>query len=167
MRACLLLLGLFACKGGGETADTDTSASSVVLNELVASNVTGLTDELGGFPDWVELYNPGAERVDLSGWTLTDAPGMTVPWAFPAATSIAGQGYALVFCDNHPDQGPMHADFKLSRLGEELQLAMPDGSVVDDIAFPAQPVDDVGYGRVPDGSANWAPTDPPTPGAAN
>lgn len=167
MRLSVLLVGLIACKGGGDTADTDVTSGPVVINELVVGNMTGLTDEFGEYPDWIELYNTTGATVDLAGWTLNDEVGVRAPWPLPVGTTIAGHGYVVVFCDNQPDQGAMHATFKLSRLGEDVQLLTADGSVADDVAFPAQPVDDLGYGRVPDGSANWATTDPPTPNAAN
>src|SRR5947209_7986284 len=43
-----------------------------LITEFVASNQTGLTDEDGNRGDWIEIYNPGAEDVNLSGYHLTN-----------------------------------------------------------------------------------------------
>lgn len=142
-------------------------SGAVVINELLASNTTGLADEAGEFEDWVEVYNGGREALDVSGWTLTDDPDVDVPWALPAGTVIESDGALVVFCDEATEQGPLHADFKLAREGETIRLARADASVVDEVAYPVQPVDDVGWARTPDGGADWIQADPPTPGAPN
>ena len=46
-------------------------SSAVVINEFLASNQNGLTDEDGDHSDWLELYNSGAVAIDLIGWSLT------------------------------------------------------------------------------------------------
>src|SRR5262249_11879310 len=46
-------------------------APAIVLNEIMAENVTALNNA-GTYPDWAELYNPGASPVDLTGWSLSD-----------------------------------------------------------------------------------------------
>jgi hypothetical protein len=48
---------------------------------------------------WVELYNPTASTVDLSGWTIQTISGLTV--TIPQAALIDPQGYYLV---THPEQ---------------------------------------------------------------
>ncbi len=155
----LVLALLPACNGGG--------SGTVVINELLTKNATGLTDEVGEFEDWLELYNGDRDAVDVSGWTLTDDPGLEVPWTLPADTVIEGGDYLVLFCDGTPAQGPLHTDFKLTSAGETLQLARADASVVDEVAYPLQPLDDVGWARSPDGGADWLQADPPTPGAPN
>jgi hypothetical protein len=47
-RALLSLALLLRCSPG---------TNDVVVNEFVASNATGLTDESGAFPDWIEMLN--------------------------------------------------------------------------------------------------------------
>ena len=39
----------------------------VVINEICAHNLSGLQDGNGAYGDWIELFNPGSEPVDLSG----------------------------------------------------------------------------------------------------
>jgi hypothetical protein len=142
---------------------------TVVLNEFMASNDTTIADETGAYEDWVELYNPGEAPVDLSGYGLTDDLTQPDKWILPPGTSIAGLGYLIVWCDDDPGDGPLHATFKLSADGEELGLARPiEGGyeLIDSHPFDAQ-VTDVSEGRSSDGAATWVAFTSPTPGAAN
>ncbi|MCU0963380.1 MAG: lamin tail domain-containing protein, partial [Pirellulaceae bacterium] len=55
-----------------------------VISEFLTSNtdpVHGLRDFQGVLQDWIEIYNPDAQPVDLTGWTLRDS-GNT--WTFPS-----------------------------------------------------------------------------------
>jgi len=142
---------------------------AVVVNEFLADNDSVNQDETGEFEDWVELYNCGHVSLNVGGMYLTD--GLTDPtqWRIPDGTTIPSHGYLLIWCDNDVGDGPLHANFKLDKSGEEIGLFDADawGNVlVDSLAFNAQATN-VSLGRVPDGSGSWQPLDPPTPGAAN
>lgn len=147
-----------------DTDDTDVVEDVVLVNELLAGNDAGITDEAGEAEDWLELYNPGSTAVSLDGWTITDDFGVEEPWAFPEGAEVPAGGYLLVWCDGDADQGDLHADFKLSKDGETVTL-LKDGEVSSEVAFPALE-DDQSYARVPDGSDDWSITTP-TPEAAN
>ncbi len=43
------------------------------ITEFLAVNSSDLTDGDGAFSDWIEIHNPGASPIDLSGWHLTDS----------------------------------------------------------------------------------------------
>ena len=150
--------------------DTDTGPSSAEadlrITEVMASNATGLPDESGAFPDWVELFNAGSEDVDLEGFTLTDEADWIDQWTFGAGVTIPAGGYVVVFADGDEEDGPLHASFKLSGLGEYVGVygRVSDGSpYLDYVDFPAQ-TPDVSWAIVDD---VWAFDDTPTPGAAN
>jgi hypothetical protein len=138
----------------------------VVVNELLATNAATLTDEAGEYDDWLELYNTTAAPVDLTGWTITDDLGLEVPWPFPAGTTIAGNGFLLLWCDMGAGQGPLHADFRLSSAGETIDLIDSTGAIADEVAFPLATAD-VSWGRLPDGASTQQELTPPTPGAPN
>lgn len=136
----------------------------LVLNELMADNETTLADEAGEFDDWVELYNRGADAIDLAGYFLSD--DAADPWAFQLpAMQLAPQAYLLVWCDNDLDQGPLHASFALARGGESAVLATAD-AIVEQVDFGPQDAD-VSYARLPDGSETWVACYTATPGGAN
>jgi hypothetical protein len=133
------------------SVDAGFSDSPVVINEIMASNSSTAGDENGDFDDWIELYNPGSEAIDLSGYFLSDNPANLSKWAFPAGSSIAANGYLIVWADEDQEQGPLHASFKLSGSGESLYLLDPNLQWVDTLSFPAQTTD-MGYARVPNGT---------------
>lgn len=125
-------------------------AQTVELNELVANNDFGLRDANGGFPDWIELYNPGTDNISLEGWFLTDAPTELSKWRFPAVT-LSAKGFLVVFCSGKDLRDPgskLHTNFKLASSGEFIAIVRPDGTVEDQIApfFPAL-APGVSYGR--------------------
>jgi len=142
---------------------------TVVINEFLAKNVSVNQDEMGEFEDWVELYNMGETGLDVGGMYLTDDLSDPTQWRIPDGTIIQAHGYLLVWCDKEEGDGPLHANFKLDKDGEEIGLFDTDAwsnVLVDSVVFGAQ-LPDVSLGRVPDGSEDWLPLDPPTPGAAN
>ncbi len=127
------------------------SDSPVVINEIMASNSSTASDENDDFDDWIELYNPSSEAVDLSGFYLTDNPANLAKWQFPAGSSIAANGYLIVWSDEDQDQGPLHASFKLSGSGESLYLLDTGLRWVDTLSFQEQTTD-MGYARAPNGT---------------
>ena len=50
----------------------NTSYSQVVLNEIQSSNSSTISDEMNEYDDWIEIYNPNDETVDISDWQLKD-----------------------------------------------------------------------------------------------
>jgi len=72
------------------------SAWSPVITEFMAQNDGGLLDEDGDASDWIELFNPGPDVVDLRDWSLTDDPFNLTKWHFPA-TNFAVNSYMIVF----------------------------------------------------------------------
>lgn len=133
------------------SVDAAFSDSPVVINEIMASNSVTASDENGDFDDWIELYNPGSEVVDLSGFYMTDNPANLTKWAFPAGTSLAAHSYLIVWADEDQEQGPLHSNFKLSGSGEILYLLDSTLQWVDTLNFPEQ-ITDMGYARVPNGT---------------
>lgn len=159
--------------GGGTWSyvlDPDAPLGHVVINEILAVNVSGLLDEDGEDSEWIELHNDGVVAVNLAGWALTDDPDEPGKWVFPSVTIGAGE-YLVVFAsgkDRKPTAGNLHTSFKLSPTGEYLGLYDPEipRSVISEISprYPRQQPD-IAYGR--DGSGNLVYLATPTPGAAN
>lgn len=138
------------------------------INEFLASNDTGLQDESGEYEDWLEIYNPGPEDVELAGLFLTDNLEETTQWAFPDMNLEAG-GFLVVWCDNDETDGPLHTNFKLSGGGEEIGLfgrLTAGNEVIDSLEYDAQTTD-ISQGRTPDGAEVWDFFTEPTPGASN
>ncbi len=138
---------------------------NIMINEIMASNRNTMQDEDGDAPDWIELYNPGTQSADLSGWSFSDDTLNVRKWSVNEGSIPAG-GYQLIFAsDKDRRADALHANFKLSASGETLLLSDPSGTVIDRVPFPASAAD-VAYGRIADGAAEWV-FQQPTPGAAN
>jgi hypothetical protein len=144
-------------------------AEHLVISEFMAENKSTLPDDDGDFSDWIEVHNPTANAVALSGWFLSDDPAQPFKWAFPSGTLPAG-GYLLVFASEKnraPTGAPAHTNFKLNRDGEFLALSGPNGTVhVFSPTFPPQ-VEDVSFGIIAGDPTLAYPFQHPTPGAAN
>lgn len=144
---------------------------SVVINEILASNLSDVRDPQGQHEDWIELYNVGNTPVDLAGYYLTDDLARPTKWQFPAgdpaATKIPARGYLLIWADGDIADSGLHASFRLSAEGEVVALFAPDGlTMLDSLAFgPLEP--DVSYGRYPDGAADLRFFGYPTAGWSN
>ena len=138
---------------------------SLVINELMADNETVLGDEFGEFDDWIEIYNPGDEAVSLSGYTMTDNLASPAKWSFPDVT-IAPRDFVLIWADGQPEQGAMHASFRLDKEGEDVGLFDASGAPVSTVSF-GELDGDVSYGRDPDGSETLGLLTRATPAASN
>lgn len=143
------------------------TGTGVVINEFMADNAGSVPDPMGEEDDWVELYNPTANPVLLSGKYMTDNPANLTKWKFEYDSLYIQPGeYLIVWCDEDAAQPGVHASFKLSKSGEYLALVEADGlSIIDSVTFGAQRTDTTAS-RIPDAGLNWAFTQP-TPGAPN
>ena len=157
-------------QGNGQAnggTDAPVTSGAVVINEFMASNGGCLIDDKGDNSDWIEVYNPSSEAVNLSGLGLSDDKS-SVKWAFPNVTVEAG-GYLVVFASgsskNDPN-GVLHAGFKLSADGGGVYLMDSAGKIIDEIEYEDQ-VKNVSAGRQADDITVWTTFNSPTPGYAN
>jgi hypothetical protein len=143
----------------------------IVINEIMASNITVIDDPQGEYDDWIEIYNAGDQAVNIGGMYLTDDLEDSTKWRIPdnvpALTTISPKGFILIWADNDTGQSGLHASFELSASGEEMGLFDRDGTtLIDSIIFDEQRAD-ISYGRYPDGSDNWRYMVFTTPGSKN
>ena len=148
--------------------------ATLLINEYCTSNAS-FYDEMGDTPDWVELYNSGAEPVDLSGYMLSDDLTKLDKWQFPKV-SLAPKAYLLLLLsgkttastgETKPDsEGRLHVDFRLSVDDTQLVITDTRGRRVATAAIEGLPMN-VSKGRLPDTPDTWAYFPRPTPGTAN
>ena len=120
-----------------------------VISEFMASNQTGITDETGARPDWIEIRNPDSAPVLMTGWSLTDNALEPRKWSFPAV-NIPAKGFLLVYASGNDRRivgQNLHTNFSLAAGGEYLALVKPDGTKSTEFApsFPRQ-YPDISYG---------------------
>ena len=131
------------------------SVPKVVINEFLANPGAG--------NDWVELYNPTAIAVDLTGWTLNDSTSKMKS----LSGSISAYEYLVVVVGS-----------RLNQNGDTIIL-LNNGVVVDQVTYGTGagnahvPPTDKSTGRYPNGmdtdndSADFRVFYTPTPGAPN
>lgn len=125
--------------------------SDIVINELYANAATGQTE-------WVELYNPTTQAIDISGAWIDDiASGGGAPIQIPASTTIAAGGYWTLDTNNYFNNG-----------GDDARLLLPDGSTVIDSFTYGSSAKNKSWYRTPDGGAwSGSMTSTVTKGASN
>jgi hypothetical protein len=149
----------------------DSNAQTLFINEIMASNSTGIKDESNSYEGWFEIYNDGATAIDLGGYYVTDNSGNLIKFQIPttnsAQTTIASKGFKRFWASDHPERGVLHVGFGLSASGEDLVLVAPNGvDILDQILFgPQQP--NISYGRKTNGGSEWVFFSTSTPGASN
>lgn len=141
----LLILSLLPLGGLAEG-----QTSLVRISEVMAANL--LTPVDGKLQDWIELHNPGKDKVDLTGWALSDRQAL--PFLAPLSGSIEPGGYR-VFTQEQ-------LGFGLSRGGETLWLTSPEGES-QEVTYESLPQD---AALMWDGK-EYVTTFAPTPGEEN
>ncbi len=133
-------------------------AGPLKINEWMASPVTG--------DDWLELFNPQALPVPLTGLTLAgQGPVAGAPIA--PLSFISARGFTTFFASQSDGMEADHTPFKLSASGETIWLLDTNLAVIDRVAYAAQSPG-ISQGRWPDGAPQiLAFPGSPSPGAAN
>jgi len=163
-------------QGGQENRFPDTTilisypliSGPLYLNEFMASNKNYKQDEFGEYDDWLEIYNASDEQVWMADYFLSDNMGSPGKYRFPEQYIQAGAFY-LVWLDDQKEQGVNHANFKISKDGEELRLSERPSTgfqLVDSIVYGLQETD-ISLGRQEDGGSAWISFPSPTPSYSN
>ncbi len=146
---------------------TFCKAQSLVINEVITSNSTIITDDDGSYEDWIELYNSGTESINLLGYGLTDNDDL-FKWVFPDY-SIQPDEHLLIWCSSKNrinPEFPLHTNFAIGAGGETITLTHPEGTIVDQIPAVVIP-QNFSYGRETDGASSFVLFPEPTPGTSN
>ena len=139
------------------TVDNDgyvADPSSIMINELLPDPYSLYSEE------WIELYNPLGEAIDISGCILDDLiGGGTSSYTIPGGTSVPANGFLVFY------QGT--TGIALNNDGDDCNFINTDGTTVIDTYTYSSSSDDVSYGRETDGSSIWTTFTTPTPGESN
>ncbi|MFN8465575.1 MAG: lamin tail domain-containing protein [Caldilineaceae bacterium] len=105
----------------------------IYINEVLAH-----TDEPQ--VDTLELYNPGASGVDLTGWCISDNKDDVRKYCVPAPSGNAQQ--PVIKADGYFLLTSAELGFAFSEFGEEIILSAPDNGVlklIDRVEFGVSP----------------------------
>ncbi len=115
--------------------------ADVVINEI-SYNPPDEQYTAGSLREFIELYNPGPNAIDLTGYHFDR--GTT--FVFPEGVVMAPDAYLILARNpahaiwrgkSFPVLGPLEG--KLSNSGERLRLVRPDGTVVDEVRYSDSP----------------------------
>ena len=140
----------------------------LVINEFMAVNSQTVSDEMGGFGDYIEIYNSGIFSINLGDKFLSDEYDNPSKWKLPNIM-LTPDSYLVLWADDDIDQGEYHCNFKLN--GDKDEIGLYAGidyyfSVIDTISFTFQAAD-VSTGRLPNGTGIFQILPLPSPGENN
>ena len=142
------------------------TAASLVINEIMASNVDEFISPAFNFDGWIELYNPSEQSIALGGLVISDAANGEGPWTMPITAGILpAKGYRVVWFDSN-SICPENAPFSLDVDGGTLVIADDEGNEIVRQTYPAS-MERVSYARTSDGADEWGTTATATPGRSN
>jgi hypothetical protein len=139
---------------------------SLRINELMVNNSSSIVDNNGEHSDWIEIFNPSGESIDLEGWSLTNKIEIPEQWVFPK-TVVPSNGYLVVFAtgkDIAISGQQLHTNFKLAEEGEYLALKDPDGNTFSEFNTYPSMLSDLSFAYL---DGQYYVTDTPTPGSEN
>ena len=142
------------------------TTGSLVINEIMVSNVDEYLSGAFNFDGFIELYNPTDRAVELSGLKVSNPANGEGPWTTPGNMGIVpAKGFRLIWFDsNGIDQ--KNAPFKLDVDGGTISIADASGTVIAEENYPAG-IERVSYARSQDGTGEWGLTATATPGESN
>lgn len=105
---------------------------------------------------WVELYNRGDDRQDVSGFFLDDEGGKE-KFTIPQSSIIEPHSY-LVFTSSK---------FNLNSQSRDTVRLLKENSVIDSYSYQKGPGEGYSYGRIKDGDDTWVVFTTPTQDKTN
>ena len=114
----------------GSPATCNFAPLSVIISEVAWAGTKAYFGD-----EWIELYNPGAQTIQLDGWILTNESG-SFYISFDSSDSIGSGNFFLIEhgsgnATSEPEQKTYTSGSLLSDNGEAIYLLAPDRSVVD------------------------------------
>lgn len=110
--------------------------SRLCINEVLPLSDSMLVDLTNIHEEWIEIYNGTDQALDLTGYGLSDSEDDPLRWCFPAGTKIDAKDYLVVYTTGAPpgEEG-LYSSFSLSKSGETVVLAAPDGTLLDMFSY--------------------------------
>ena len=124
--ALIVILAVFLInlKEGSSRAPAD----AVALSEIMISNKGSVPDNLGGYPDYIELHNGSTERADISGYGLSDSLLEGAKYVFPAGTVLEPDAYVVVWCGGEAEDGMPPSNS--ARVRRRCCSTLPEGPLI-------------------------------------
>jgi len=141
---------------------TPSSATRACLSEFMPAprEVDWDGNGVANYEDeWIELYNPSAEEIDLQGWQLDDrAGGGSRPFTFPAGSHLGAGAYGVYY--QH------QTGLALNNDGDDVRFLNPLGGEMERTSYVLT-APDASYTRLGGCDGHWVMDQPPSPGQPN
>src|SRR5262249_37663987 len=137
------------------------------INEAMSINSATIQDDSNEFDDWLEIYNATGSTISLTGKYLSDRSEHWNKFPLPDIF-LPAHAFILIWLDNDPEQGPMHANFKINSAETIYLVNVENGEsrLVDQMTgLPTEP--DISLELATDGGPISQFTSDPTPGYSN
>lgn len=122
-------------------------AQTLIINEIMHSNTTGIMDDLNEFPDsWVELYNFSDDTLSTIGLKIGTSSDASLAYTLTDSVKINPHSFYLIYCDKKSDRN--HTDFRIKTDScSHLFLYNSKGEILDHKALPAMLAPNISYGK--------------------
>ena len=166
----LVALTMLSCF---QFAKAQSTASKLVINEIMARNIDMMMDPSFNYGGWIELYNPTNTAINLNGLYISHDKTNPKMVAIPAGNgSVPAKGFKTLWFDHYStggeysDKAKNQIDFKIDTDGDELFISDKNGTIlVSQVVPPA--IARTSYARKTDGGSEWGFTYTPTQGKSN
>jgi len=142
------------------------TAASLIINEVMVSNVDQYISPAFNFDGWIELYNPTDKSAEIGGLYFSDNETNLKVWKAPATTgAIPAHGFKVIWFDSN-SLCHTNANIELDTDGGNIYISDAEGNLITSLQYPKSK-ERVSYARTTDGGETWAETSEPTPGYSN
>lgn len=142
-------------------------AANFCINEVMVKN-SSVNSPTGKSSDWIELYNYGSERVELSDFFITDNRVNPFRKSLPVHELVPGEFFTL-WGENQSESGnDPFLGFKISE-DETLYIFSRGGELVDSVTLSSSMnvKKNESFGRFPDAGSRWGVQHYPSPKRGN
>ena len=122
----VLATAISCCAKDATSLNAQTNAK-VIISEVLVSNKQAVRDPMGTYSDYFELHNISGERLNLSGYGVSDDE--TSMWVIAEGTYIEPDEYKVFWCAGKETGITNVATFALSK-DDVLRFSDPSGKPI-------------------------------------
>lgn len=166
----LVALTMLSCL---QFAKAQSTASKLLVNEIMARNIDMMIDPSYNYGGWIELYNPTNSPISLNGLYISWDKDNLKMVAIPSGNgSVPANGFKTLWFDHYStgneysDKAKNQIDFKIDSEGDILYISDRNGNLLITQECP-QAIARTSYARKTDGGDEWGYTYTPTQGKSN
>ncbi len=140
-----------------QTKKQEQNLSNYLIQDFLDIKINEFLPNPEGTDDneFIELYNSGQKKKDLSGLFLDDQEGGSKPFTFPENLSLEPNQYLVLF--------KQETGLSLNNSADSVRLMLPDGKIIQQVRYETSK-NGLSFSKI--GSDQWDWT-PPSPGHEN